>query len=107
MEKEISECWIDRYCGEGSISADEAIGELRQQMFAYLERRQLNVEVPTYFQYWEDEDTRQQLWLLERDPIAGAMMMKVSKTLEDAIDGRSARLKSIGDGSHAPIKEIE
>ena len=103
MENELHACQMHRYNGDHAIVEGEDVRELRNEMFRYLDERQASVKVPTYFHYWEDENYRKNLWLLERDLIARDMLRKVSQAQRAAVDGGRKRLKCVGDGSHPPI----
>lgn len=105
MEREANDCWVDRYYGDYTkFAADNPdVSEMCEKMSSYLKTRQINIEIPTYFHYWEDEDFRRILWLLERDPIASGIQTRISRLVRQIIDGTERRLKRVGDGSHAPI----
>jgi hypothetical protein len=105
MEREISDCRLDRYYGDRLAfdAENNDVATMREDMFKYLESRSVESAIPTYFHYWDDEDYRRRLWLLQRDPIARGMLMKIQRVSSDIIDGRAAgRLKRVGDGSHLP-----
>lgn len=108
MERELSDCWLDRYYGDRrAFDAENPVANtMREALFEYLQSRSVEGAIPTYFHYWDDEDYRRRLWLLERDPIAHVMLMRIQRVSKDIIDGRAARrLKRVGDGSHLPVAE--
>ena len=107
MEKELSDCWLDRYYGDSHAREAENpdVTTMRDDMFKYLESRSPESAIPTYFHYWDDENYRLRLWLLEQDPIARVMVMRIQRTTRDIIDGRVRRLKRVGDGSHLLVEE--
>lgn len=108
MERELSDCWVDRYYGDlrAFYAENPDVNEMQGEMFKYLESRSVEDEIPTYYQYWEDDDYRRRLWLLERDPIARCMLERIDSLSRGIIDGRArGRVKRVGDGSHLPVAE--
>jgi hypothetical protein len=108
MEREMTDCWADRYFGDLPNFYDENpdAANLSEKLFAYLDGRTESAELPTYYHYWEDEESRRRLWCIERDPIALGMMHKLDREARDIIDGKNLRrAKRVGDGSHIPIAE--
>jgi hypothetical protein len=108
MEKEMTDCFIDRYVGDlpEFYAQNPEVGDIREELFQYLDGRPVSYQIPTYYHYWEDEESRQRLWCIERDPIARGIMHRLNRTSRDFIDGRNVRrLKRVGDGSHIAIED--
>lgn len=107
MEEEAGACYFDRYYGE-PLQGDQQTPEdeaIRKKLYDYVDSQQANVKVPTYYLYWEPEETRVWMWIVMYDPVAVALLHKLLRAERDLIDGKR-RMKKVGDGSHEPVNEF-
>jgi len=105
MEEEAAACYFDRYYGE-PLQGDQQTPEdeaIRKNLYDYVDSQQANVKVPTYYLYWEPEETRVWMWIVMYDPVAVALLHKLLRAERDLIDGKR-RMKRVGDGSHEPVE---
>ena len=106
LEKELTDCFTDRYLDNlaGFYEQNPDVGKMSEELSRYIDSRPVSAEPPTYYRYWDEKMFRQRLWYIERDPIARGMLARIQKASKDIIDGRSLRLKLVGDSGHSPVQ---
>jgi hypothetical protein len=106
MESELSYCHVDRFRSDLlEISQNYPdLESMRREYAEYVSSQREMAQVPTYFHYWEEEETRRMMWVITQDPIARAMMEKFNKAKKRVLDSKN-RMKRVGDGTHEPVEE--
>ena len=107
LERELTDCVTDRYYGDLNELYDEHphLASLNKELFEHLDSQHTNERIPTYFYYWEEENYRRWLWRMLRDSVARAISERLDRACKETINGRTRRLKRVGDGSHSPLAE--